>query len=190
MKQSIGSKTVLYPTPVLVVGTYDDEGRPNVMTAAWGGICCSQPPCLSVSLRSATHTHGSIVRRGAFTVSIPSEDHVREADYFGIASGAREDKWAASRLHPQAAEHVDAPYVAEFPVVLECRLYQTHELGLHTQFIGEIVDVKVEEACLVDGKVDIERVRPFLFAPDTGAYYHVGEFAGKAFAVGRSLLVG
>lgn len=185
MKRSVGAKTILFPAPVLVVGTYDGDGRPNVMTAAWGGLCCSQPPCVAVSLRMATATHGNITQRRAFTVSIPSEDHVRQVDYFGMVSGKKEDKWAATRLHPERAEHVDAPYVVEFPLVLECRLVQVTELGLHTQFIGEIVDVKVEETCLRDGKVDIERVRPCVFAPDTQAYYRVGEFLGQAFAIGR-----
>ena len=87
MKKSLGAKTLAYPTPVWLVGTYDPEGRPNVMTAAWAGICCSKPPCLAVSLRKATYSYGNIVARQAFTISIPSEAHVKEADYVGIASG-------------------------------------------------------------------------------------------------------
>ena len=82
MKNSLGAKTLVYPTPVFVVGTYDKEGKPNVMTASWGGICCSQPPCVAVSLRKATYTHGNILARKAFTISIPSESHVQQADYF------------------------------------------------------------------------------------------------------------
>ncbi len=175
MKRSVGAKTILLPAPVLAVGTYDADGRPNVMTAAWGGLCCSQPPCVAVSLRRATATHGNITRRKAFTVSIPSEDHIRQVDYFGMVSGKKEDKWAATGLHPERAEHVDAPYVAEFPLVLECRLVQVTELGLHTQFVGEIVDVKAEEDCLQDGKVDSRRVRPCVYSPDTQDYYRVGE---------------
>jgi flavin reductase (DIM6/NTAB) family NADH-FMN oxidoreductase RutF len=190
VKRSLGAKTILVPTPVLVVGTYDAEGRPNVMTAAWGGLCCSRPPCVAVSLRVPTATHGNISRRGAFTVNVPSEDHIREVDYFGIVSGERENKWAVTRLHPQRAEHVDAPYVEEFPLVLECRLVQTVELGLHTQFIGEIVDVKADEACLREGKVDLERVRPCVFSPDTSGYYRVGDFLGEAFAIGRPFRAG
>ena len=95
MKKSLGAKTILYPTPVLVVGTYDNNGRPNVMTAAWGGICCSVPPCIAVSLRKATYSYHNIVQRKAFTVSVPSEQYVKDADYFGIASGKTEDKFAA-----------------------------------------------------------------------------------------------
>lgn len=91
MKKSIGGNTILYPTPVLVVGTYDAEGKPNVMTVAWGGICCSDPPCVAIALRKATYTYGNIVLQKAFTVNIPSEKHARCADYFGIASGKTAD---------------------------------------------------------------------------------------------------
>ena len=98
MKKSLGAKTLVYPTPVFVVGTYDAQGKPNVMTASWGGICCSQPPCVAVSLRKETYTHGNIVARQAFTLSIPSEQHVRPADHFGIVSGCQVDKLAAARL--------------------------------------------------------------------------------------------
>lgn len=89
MLKSLGAKTILYPTPVSVVGTYDKEGKPNVMTAAWVGICCSRPPCIAVSLRKATYTHGNIVERGAFTINTPSEKYVKETDYFGVNCGRR-----------------------------------------------------------------------------------------------------
>jgi flavin reductase (DIM6/NTAB) family NADH-FMN oxidoreductase RutF len=87
MKHSRGAKTIVFPTPVFIVGTYDEAGKPNLMAAAWGGICCSKPPCLSVSLRKATYTYGAIVARGAFTVNIASEQYVKEADYVGMVSG-------------------------------------------------------------------------------------------------------
>ena len=187
MKKSLGAKTILYPTPVLVVGTYDQEGKPNVMTAAWGGICCSVPPCAAVSLRKATYSHGNIVARKAFTLSVPSERHVKEADHFGIASGKTEDKFAATGLTPVRSELVDAPYVQEFPLVLECRLVHTFELGLHTQFVGEIVDVKADEAVLdAAGKPELEKLLPILFAPEIRAYYGVGRLLGKAFSIGKT----
>lgn len=186
MKRSIGAKTIVYPTPVFAVGTYDQEGKPNVMAAAWGGICCSRPPCVAVSLRKATYTYGNIVARQAFTVSIPSETYVKEADYFGLASGRDEDKFARTGLSPVASDAVDAPYVGEFPLVLECSVLHTIEIGLHTQFIGEIVDLKAEEAVLDErGDLDIERVKPFLFAPGNRAYYGIGTFLGEAFSIGR-----
>ena len=144
MKKSFGAKTLVFPTPVWVVGTYDGEGRPNAMSAAWGGICCSQPPCLAVSLRKATYTYGNIVARKAFTINVPSETHAREADYIGMVSGKNVDKFAAAGLTPIRSSLVDAPYIEEFPLVVECRLLHTIEIGLHTQFVGEILDVKEE----------------------------------------------
>jgi flavin reductase (DIM6/NTAB) family NADH-FMN oxidoreductase RutF len=95
MKNSLGAKTILPTTPVWVVGTYDKEGKPNVMTAAWGGICCSQPPCIYVSLRKATYTYSNILERKAFTVSIPSEAYAKEAD---ILVSLREKRWINSEL--------------------------------------------------------------------------------------------
>jgi flavin reductase (DIM6/NTAB) family NADH-FMN oxidoreductase RutF len=188
VKKSIGAKTIVYPTPVLIVGTYDPSGRPNVMAAAWGGICCSRPPCVSVSLRKATYTYGNIVAREAFTVSVPSDVYVKQADHFGIASGRNEDKFSVSGLTPVASEFVDAPYVSEFPFALECRLLHTLEIGLHTLFVGEIVDVKADESVLdEEGTLDIEKVRPFLYAPGNRAYYGVGECLGSAFSIGKDI---
>lgn len=189
MKTSLGAKTLIYPTPVLIVGSYDEQGRANAMTAAWGGVCCSKPPCIAVSLRAARASHANIVARGAFTVSLPSEAHVAQADYMGIASGRDHDKFKELGLTPIASDLVDAPYVDEFPIVLECRLVATHELGVHTQFIGEVVDAKVDEALLDDGqKVDVERLRPIMFTPDSGLYYGLGDLLGKAYSIGKDLV--
>jgi flavin reductase (DIM6/NTAB) family NADH-FMN oxidoreductase RutF len=188
MKKSLGPKTIIHPTPVLIVGTYDQAGKPNAAAVAWGGICCSKPPCVAVSLRKATYTYGNIVERKAFTVCVPSEGHAREADYFGIASGKKEDKFKAAGLTPVRAEHVDAPYVEEFPFSLECELIHTFEIGLHTQFVGEIKDIKAEESMLDEkGILDITRVNPILFVPEARAYFSVGRFVGKAFSIGREI---
>ncbi|GKT30785.1 flavin reductase family protein, partial [Aduncisulcus paluster] len=92
------------------------------MTIAWGGICCSSPPMLTISLRKATYTYGSIMERGAYTVSIPSVQHAAEADYFGMASGRDKDKFAVSGLTPGRSDVVDAPYVDEFPFIFECKV--------------------------------------------------------------------
>jgi flavin reductase (DIM6/NTAB) family NADH-FMN oxidoreductase RutF len=189
MKKSIGAKTVIYPSPILVVGSYDKNGRPNVMTAAWGGICCSQPPCLAVSLREATYTYGNVMHHQAFTVSIPTESYVKEVDYFGLVSGKDEDKFTVSGLTPMKSELVNAPYIEEFPFVLECKVIHTYKIGLHTQFIGEILDIKVEEARLDEkGQSSIERVKPILWAADSRGYYGIGNLLGKAFSVGRILV--
>jgi flavin reductase (DIM6/NTAB) family NADH-FMN oxidoreductase RutF len=188
MKVSLSLKTLVYPTPVFVVGTYDSTGKPNAMTASWGGICCSRPPCVAVSLRQATYTHGCILARKAFTISIPSQDHVKQADYFGVSSGRDTDKFQVAGLTPVRSDLVDAPYVKEFPLILECKLAHVFELGLHTQFVGEVLDVKAEESVLgVGGALDMRKVRPIAFAPDTQGYYEIGHFIAQAFKVGKSI---
>ncbi len=175
MKISLGAGTFAVPAPVWVVGTYDTAGKPNLMTAAWGGICNSRPPCIYVSLRKATYSHGNIMAKGAYTVSIPSQEHVKEADWIGIASGREVDKFTKAKLTPVRSEKVDAPYVAEFPVVIECKVMQVHELGLHTQFIGEVVDVKANEDVLNSkGAIDIRKAKPIVFSPGAHTYHSVG----------------
>lgn len=186
MKQSIGAKTLAFPTPTWVVGTYDMNGKPNAMTVAWAGICCSNPPCVSVSLRKATYSYAGIVENKAFTISIPSEDYAKETDYFGIASGRDEDKFEAACLTPVRSELVFAPYVGEFPVVLECKLLHSLEVGLHTMFVGEIMDIKAEESVLDEnGNPDIEKIRPVAYSPGNRSYYGIGKSLGKAFSIGK-----
>ena len=188
MKQSLGAKILVGATTVWVVGTYDKEGRPNLMTAAWGGVCCSDPPCIGVSLRKATYSYGSIKARNAFTVSVPSMKYAKETDYVGIASGKNTDKWQITGLTPIRSDVVDAPYVKEFPLVLECRLLHAIELGLHTRFIGEILDVKAEESVLTkDGALDIEEIDPFFYIPGNRTYYGIGRLLGKAHSMGAGL---
>ncbi|MGA8754309.1 flavin reductase family protein [Candidatus Deferrimicrobium sp.] len=188
MKKSFGAKTLVFPTPVWVVCTYDREGRPNAMSAAWGGICCSQPPCLAVSLRKATYTYGNIVARKAFTINVPSEIHARQADYFGMVSGKNVDKFSAAELTPIRSSIVDAPFIEEFPLVVECRLLHSIEIGLHTQFVGEILDVKAEDSVFDEkGYVDIEKVRPILFEPEINTYHGVGKLLGRAFSMGKEI---
>ena len=185
MKKSIGPETLIYPTPVLVVGSYDAEGRANAMTAAWGGVACSKPPCVCISLRAATASHGNIMARRAFTISLPSREQAAAADYFGIASGRKVDKFAATGLTATAAEIVDAPYVAEFPLAIECELLEVHELGLHTQFIGLVKDVKVDESCLDEkGRPDVRKLDPIAFAIPN-SYFALGDLLGPAYSIGK-----
>jgi len=188
MKKSLGTDTLVYPTPVWVVGTYDQNGRPNAMTAAWGGVCCSEPPCLAISLRKARHTFAAIEERRAFTISIPSEEHAKEADYFGIVSGAKVDKFAATGLTAVRSDLVDAPFVGEFPLVVECKLLHAFDLGVHTQFVGEILDVKAEPAVLGDdGFPDMAKLRPFAFALGTNTYHGIDRPLGKAYSIGKEM---
>jgi len=188
MKKALGAKTILYPTPVMLVGTYDAAGKPNIMTCAWGGICCSDPPCVAVSLRKATYTYGSIIHQGAFTVNIPSEYYLAQADYCGMVSGKKVDKFAETGLTPARSTLVNAPYIEEFPLVLECALIHRFELGLHTQFIGEILDVKASSNAMNDkGVLDLEKIKPFFYAPEAHAYYATGRRLGDAFSVGKAV---
>jgi flavin reductase (DIM6/NTAB) family NADH-FMN oxidoreductase RutF len=186
MKKDIGAKTLLFPTPVLVVATYDKDGKPNAMTAAWGGICCSDPPCVTVSLRKATYTYGSLMENKAYTINIPGVQYAREADYFGIASARDEDKFAVTGLTPVRSEFVNAPYIDEFLINLECKVLHVADLGLHTQFVGEVVNAKLDSSLSEDQPL-IEQIRPLIFAPGGGNYYSVGDAVGKAFKIGKQL---
>ena len=188
MLSSLGSLPFCLPAPVWLVGTSDAEGRPNVMTAVAGGLCSTQPPCLGVSLRRGGWTHASLPGRAAFTVAVPSRSLAARVDFAGLMSGRNADKFAAAGLTPVAGEHVDAPYVAECPVVLELALRHTLELGSHTLYVGEIMDVKVEESCLrPDGLPDPARIDALCFAPLTHEYYATGDFVARAYAVGKTL---
>jgi flavin reductase (DIM6/NTAB) family NADH-FMN oxidoreductase RutF len=178
---------MVFPHPVFVVGSYGPDGVPNLATASWAGICCSRPPAVAVSFRPATLTHGNIARRGAFTLNIPSVRHAREADLCGVLSGRAGDKFAACGLHPERAEMVDAPRVAEFPVCLECRVLHSFELGLHTQYVGEILDVLVDPAVLdAEGRPDMRLVAPLVYSSADRSYYEVGGFVARAFAAAKA----
>jgi flavin reductase (DIM6/NTAB) family NADH-FMN oxidoreductase RutF len=186
MKKSLGPRAIIQPNPVLIVGSYDQNGRANIMTAAWGGICCSKPPCATVSLRKATYSYGCIQHHRAYTLNIPSSAQVTAADYAGNYSGKDEDKFDALGLTPVKSEIVDAPYIDEFPLVLECEVLEVVEIGLHTQFIGEIKDIKADGGVIADnGLPDIRKVNPFIYDSAGKSYYKLGDFLGKAYSIGR-----
>ena len=126
------------------------------------------------------------MNRRAFTISVPAARHAEQADYFGIASGKDVDKFAATGLTPVRSDVVDAPYVGEFPLVLECILVRTVPLGMHIQFVGEVVDVKADEDVLdASGYPDIAKIRPLIFTPVTRTYHTVGDYLGQAFEIGQ-----
>jgi flavin reductase (DIM6/NTAB) family NADH-FMN oxidoreductase RutF len=188
MKKSIGANTFALPAPVWVVGTYGTEGEPNIMTAAWGGICCSIPPCVTISLQKPRASYANILKHKAFTINIPSSQQIAEADFVGIVSGKSTDKFSAAGLTAVKSDLVDAPYVAEFSLILECKLLHTLEIGLHTQFIGEIMDVKADKAVLNEaGLPMLGKVSPFVFSPPEKAYYEIGQQIGSAFSIGMAL---
>jgi flavin reductase (DIM6/NTAB) family NADH-FMN oxidoreductase RutF len=179
MKRSIGPTTLVYPTPVFIVGTYDANDKPNAMAVAWGGICSSEPPSVAISVRKMRYTYDNLIKRKAFTISVPSEKHVKESDYFG-------NKFERAGLKPVASKMVDAPYVGEFPLVLECRVTHITDLGAHTQFVGEIMDVKVDESCLdEEGVPDVSKIMPFWYSPSDHSYYAMGMNLGEAYRIGN-----
>ena len=189
MKKSIGPKTIIFPTPALVVATYDKSGKANAMTAAWGGICCSNPPCIAVSLLKSRYTYENIIEQKAFTINIASESHVKSVDYFGIATGRTTDKFSVTGLTPVKSTIVNAPYIEEYPMILECKLLHTVEIGSHTQFIGEILDVEADQSVLTeDGMLDIEKVMPVCFGPGERSYFGIGKKLGKAFSIGKAFV--
>ncbi|MDR1126432.1 MAG: flavin reductase family protein, partial [Deltaproteobacteria bacterium] len=147
-KKSIGAHPYLYPGPIMLVGTYDSNGKPNIAAIAWAGVCNAEPVLVGLAVRPSRYTHSAIVARKAFTVSFPTQDMVAATDFAGLASGRNIDKFTRAGLTPAASEVVDAPYVAECPVILECSLHQQIEFPSHTYFIGEVRDIKADQSCL------------------------------------------
>ncbi|WP_462281782.1 flavin reductase [Salinivirga cyanobacteriivorans] len=182
-KKSLGVKSAIYPKPALVIGSYDQEGKPNIMTAAWVGICNSDPLSIAVSMRPATYSHGNVTESKSFTVNIPSSEMVKYVDYAGRFSGKDVDKFKETGLTPVKGEFVNAPYVKEFPVVIECELTEYHDLGSHRQFIGKVIDVKADEVILdTNNRIDVNMLNPLIYA--SGNYYETGRFIAK---VGESI---
>lgn len=176
----------IFPMPVLMIATYNEDGSVNVMNAAWGTMV--ERDIVALNLSESHKTVQNIKARGAFTVSIADAAHVVEADYFGVESGNRvSDKLARSGLTAGRAETVDAPVINEFPLCLECEFieYQGGEYGCGV--IGRVVNVTADERVMADGKVDISRVDAIAFDPYTHGYYRVAERVGEAFKDGLKL---
>jgi flavin reductase (DIM6/NTAB) family NADH-FMN oxidoreductase RutF/nitroreductase len=172
-KKSVGIKSYLYPQPAMVIGSYDKEGKPNMMTAAWIGICNSDPLSIAVSMRPATYSYGNVTETKAFTVNIPSSQLAKYVGYAGTFSGRDVDKFKETGLTAVRAEFVNAPYIKEFPIVIECEVTAMHELGSHRQFIGKVIDVKADMAILdAKGNVDVNLLNPIIYAG--GSFYETG----------------
>lgn len=184
MRKDLGAKTWLYPMPVLIVGTYSEDGTPNAMNAAWGGIYDTDQ--VMICLSDDHKTTENIKRTGAFTVSFATEDTVVPCDYVGIVSANDvPDKFARAGFHATEGTHVHAPIVEELPLTLECALLKFNEDGI---CIGRIVNVSADARILDEkGSVDIKRMAPILFDGDAGAYWSFGEPVGRAFSDGRRL---
>jgi flavin reductase (DIM6/NTAB) family NADH-FMN oxidoreductase RutF len=186
-KITLGPMTLLYPKPALLIGA-NVNGRPNFMTAAWGGIANLKPPMLSVAIRRERYTYKGIEENQVFSVNIPSEDLVAETDYCGLVSGAKNDKVAKCGFNVFYAKLKTAPLIEQCPINLECRLVQRVEFKTHVLCIGQIEEVHINENCLADGKPDVEKVRPLVFT--TGiedAYYGLGRRLASGYHVGKKL---
>jgi len=155
--------TALYPVPAVMVSCGIGE-RANIITLAWVGTLCSDPPLVGIGVRPSRHSHGLIEEVGQFVVNVPTAEQVRWLDYCGIVSGRDEDKWATCGFTRAAATEVQVPIIAECPVNIECRLRQTLSLGSHDLFIGEVVAIQMDEDVLNEkGRLDFTKAAPFAY---------------------------
>ncbi len=185
MKVNLKPASTVYPEPVFIIGTYNADGTPNAMNAAWGGIANEKR--IMVCIDKGHRTAANLVERGAFTVGIADADNVVACDYVGIVSGNDvPDKFARSGLHQTPSDLVDAPVIDELRMTLECRVvsYDTESEML----IGDIVGIKADESVLTDGKVDPCKLRPITYDPVNRNYHVIGGKVGKAFSDGKELL--
>ncbi len=168
--------TALYPAPTVLVSCGLE--RANIITIAWAGIVCSQPPAVSISVRPERFSHNLLVEGGEFVVNLPRADQASIVDYCGHVSGRDVDKWQACNLTPAPATKIGVPLIAECPVALECRVTQHLTLGVHDLFVGEVLAVQVDEEVLTpQGHIDHEQADPLAFAG--GYYFRVGEQVGR-----------
>lgn len=185
MRKDFGAKPLTYPQPVFIIAAYDENGTPDAMNAAWGGI--SEGNEISMCLSANHKTVRNILARKAFTVSMADADHTAACDYVGLVSGNTvPDKFAKAGFHAVKSAHVDAPLIEELPIAVECRLTSYDEETC--RMVGEIVNVSVDEKVLDEnGKVDVAKAAPITFDPFNNAYIKLGEKVGNAFSDGLAL---
>ena len=186
MRTKLNITEGIFPMPVLMVATYNEDGTINVMNAAWGTM--QERGTVALNLTESHKTVKNIKATGTFTVSIADAAHVTEADYFGVESGNRvPDKFSRSGLTASKAETVNAPVINEFPICLECEFieYQGNEYGCGV--IGKVVNVTADESVMADGRIDMSLVNAIAFDPYTHGYYRVTERVGEAFKDGLKL---
>ena len=180
-RTNFGAKPLMYPQPVLIIGTYDENGVPNAMNAAWGITTDFKEISISLSEHKTTD---NLAKRGAFTVSMATEDQVVACDYVGIESGRKvPDKFEKAGFHATKSEFVDAPLIDELPLALECKVKSFTD-GI---LVGEIVNVSADDSVITEGKVDMKKLRPIAFDPFNNAYVGIGEKVGNAFSDGAKL---
>lgn len=184
MRKNFGANTWLYPMPVLIIGTYCEDGTPNAMNAAWGGIYDTNQ--VMVCLADDHKTTENIKKTGAFTVSFATSNTVVSCDYVGIVSANDvPDKFVKAGFHATKSEYVNAPIIDELPMALECKLIKFNEDGI---CIGNIVNVNADE-CIIDenGKIDASKLDPIMYDGVTHAYWNIGKAVGQAFSDGKKL---
>lgn len=178
---NFGVKPFVYPMPVLIIGTYDEDGVPNAMNAAWG--CITDMNEISISMAEHKTTE-NLLKTGAFTVSFATEDTVVPCDYVGVESAGKvPDKFAKAGFHATRSAYVNAPLIDELPMALECKL-KSFEEGI---LVGEIVNVNAEESILTDGQIDPAKLKPITYDPVNNTYIGLGEKVGNAFKDGLAL---
>ena len=185
MRKDFGAKPITYPQPVLIIAAYGEDGIPDAMEAAWGGI--SDEKEISICISAGHKTTKNILARGAFTVSMADVEHVVECDYLGIVSANDvPDKFARAGFHAIRSKFVDAPLIDELPMAVECKLISYDKQSC--RLVGEIVNVCADEGVLnAEGKIDPAKLRPITLDPMNNAYLVVGEKVGNAFQDGKKL---
>lgn len=184
MRKNFGAKPILYPQPVFIIGSYDENGAPDAMNAAWGGI--SEANEISLCLSAGHKSVKNILKRKAFTVSMATADTVVPCDYVGIVSANDEkNKLEKAGFHTVKSDFVDAPLIAELPMAVECKLISYDEESC--RMVGEIINVCADESVLTDGNIDPMKLRPITYDGMNHAYYVLGEKVGNAFKDGAAL---
>lgn len=185
MRKNFGTKTWLFPMPVLIVAAYDENGQPNAMNAAWGGIHTDN--VIGICISEGHKTTENILKTKAFTVSMATVRQMVACDYVGIVSGNKEqDKFRKAGFHHIKSEFVNAPIIKELPMSLECELISYDKESNH--MTGRIVNISAEESIIGDnGKIDITKLQPLTYDPCNHNYYVIGEKAGDAFSEGKKI---
>jgi flavin reductase (DIM6/NTAB) family NADH-FMN oxidoreductase RutF len=184
MKKNFGKKNWMFPMPVLMIGTYNEDGTPNMMNAAWGGVTLEDE--ITICIDTAHRTWANIAARKAFTVAFGTVEAVCSCDYLGIVSGNdAPDKVAMSGFTALKSEFVDAPVMAELPLVLECELVSMNEENCNV--VGRVLNCAVEESVLTDGKPDAAKMKPICYDPCAHVYRIMGEEVAKAFSCGKEI---
>ncbi len=187
MKKDIGKIPAIFPMPVLMIGTYDENGKVDVMNAAWGQVCDNDR--IILSLTESHKTVKNIKLNKAFTVALADRVHVEAADYFGIVSGNNaEDKFERTGYHAVKSDKVNAPIIEEFPIVMECELAEIIDTESIYGIVGKILNTKVDESALSEnGKVDVRKLDALMFDQFQSGYYTVGEKVATAWNAGLDL---